>query len=129
MTNAFHFCFFFVEKIQQIPPIFAPAHELSRQIHVINAFCREAEKLGDPMQGTLWDVLDEVIDAHEKIAPKSLFAESTKPTIRATAQEFLQLMPAFSLRLAQREFDFLLVRPVKRRIILKLFIVGMSVLR
>ena len=63
-----------VEKILLMPPLFAPAHELSRQIHVINAYCREAEYLQDPMQSTLWDLLDELIDAHERVAPKSLFA-------------------------------------------------------
>ena len=57
-----------------MPPLFAPAHELARQIHVINAYCREAELLEDPMQITLWDLLDELIDAHERVAPKSLFA-------------------------------------------------------
>lgn len=119
-----HIYCLFAEKIQQIPALFAPAHELARQIHVINAYCREAEKLADPMQSTLWDVLDEVIDTHERIAPKSLFAESVKPSIRTTASEFLSMMPSFARRLAQREYDFLLVRPVKRRIVLKLFVMG-----
>ncbi len=57
-----------------MPPMFAPAHELSRYIHVVNAFCREAEHTRDPIHDTLWDLLDELIEAHDQIAPKSLFA-------------------------------------------------------
>ena len=45
-----------------ITPLFAPAHELSRQIQIINAYCREAEVLDDPLQDTLWHLLDELIE-------------------------------------------------------------------
>ena len=58
--------------------IFAPVHELSRQIQIVNAFCREAEYLGDPIHDLLWDLLDELIEAHEKIAPQSLFSGKQK---------------------------------------------------
>ena len=51
-------------------------------------------------------------------------AESVKTTIRQTARDFLLMMPSFSRRLAQREYDFLLMRPVKRRILLKMYIMG-----
>lgn len=57
-----------------MPAMFAPVHELSRQIQIINAYCREAEHLQDPIHDTLWDLLDELIDAHERIVPRSLFA-------------------------------------------------------
>ena len=62
------------EKCLTMSAMFAPAHELARQIHIINAYCREAEFLRDPLQNTLWDVLDEIIEAHTQVAPKSLFA-------------------------------------------------------
>ena len=52
--------------------MFAPVHELSQQIQVINAYLREAELLSDALHGTLWDLLDEMIVAHEKLEPKSL---------------------------------------------------------
>lgn len=45
-----------------LPPLFAPAHELSRQIQIINTYCREAEILDDPLQDTLWHLLDELIE-------------------------------------------------------------------
>ena len=45
-----------------LPALFAPAHELSRQIQIINAYCREAELLDDPLQDTLWHLLDELIE-------------------------------------------------------------------
>ena len=54
--------------------MFAPVHEVSRYIHVINAYCREAEVHHDPLQNTLWDVLDQLIDVHTNVAPRSLFA-------------------------------------------------------
>ena len=57
-----------------MPPIFAPAHQLDRQIHVINAYCREAEYLRDPLHHILWDLLDSLIEVHSQVAPKSLFA-------------------------------------------------------
>lgn len=57
-----------------MPPMFAPAHQLDRQIHVINAYCREAEYLRDPLHHILWDLLDSLIEVHSQVAPKSLFA-------------------------------------------------------
>ena len=65
---------FVTEHVLKQPAMFAPVHELSRQIQIINAYCREAEHLKDPIHDTLWDLLDELIEAHERIAPKSLFA-------------------------------------------------------
>ena len=53
-------------------------------------------------------------------------AESVKESIRITASEFMKVMPAFVRRLAQREYDMLLVRPVKRRLLLKLYCLGRS---
>ena len=54
--------------------MFAPAHELSRHIHIINAYYREANFLKDPLEDSLWDILDELIMTYETLAPKSLFA-------------------------------------------------------
>ena len=54
--------------------MFAPVHDLSRHIHIINAYCREAEYLQDAMHMILWQTLDGLVDVHAEIAPKSLFA-------------------------------------------------------
>ncbi|XP_071800080.1 uncharacterized protein [Asterias amurensis] len=108
-------------------PLFSPVHEISRQIQIINAYCREAEFLGDPIHDTLWDLLDELIEAHSHLAPISLFAESVKSSVRDTAQEFMKLMPSFKKRLAQREYDFILMTPMKRRMLLKMFTLGVFV--
>ncbi|XP_022105517.1 uncharacterized protein LOC110987250 isoform X2 [Acanthaster planci] len=105
-------------------PLFSPVHELSRQIQIINAYCREAEYLHDPIHDTLWDLLDELIEAHTHLSPVSLFSESVKSSIRETAHEFMKLMPAFKKRLAQREYDFILMTPMKRRMLLKMFTLG-----
>ena len=61
---------------------------------------------------------------HSQIAPRSLFSESVKETIRSTASNFMHMMPKFAARLAQREFDFLLVNPMKRRMLLKMYCMG-----
>ncbi|XP_033109234.1 uncharacterized protein LOC117110591 [Anneissia japonica] len=108
-------------------PLFSPAHEVSRQIQIINAYCREAELLNDPIHDALWDLLDELIEAHSKIAPVSLFAESVKASIRETSQELLKMMPEFKRRLAQREYDFILMTPMKRRMLLKMYVLGIFV--
>ena len=46
-----------------------------------------------PLQQTLWDVLDDLIEAHNSATSSSLFAASVKPSIRKTAAEFLDMMP------------------------------------
>ena len=65
---------FVPERTQRGPALFAPVHDLSRQIQILNAYCREAEFLGDALHGTMWDLLDEMIEIHAKLAQKSLFA-------------------------------------------------------
>lgn len=57
-----------------MPALFAPVHELERQIQIINSYCREAEYIRDPIHDSLWDLLDELIDTHDRLAPKSLFS-------------------------------------------------------
>ncbi|XP_071119124.1 uncharacterized protein [Haliotis cracherodii] len=113
-----------LEKCRSTTPMFAPVHELSQHIQVINAYFREAEKLGDGLHDTLWDLLDEMIQLHEKLEPKSLFGDSVKDSIRETAEELMKLMPMFTRRLAQRDYDLILVSPLKRRMLLKMTVMG-----
>lgn len=113
-----------LEKALSSPPMFAPVHELERQIHIINAYCREAEFLDDPTFDSLWDLLDELIEAHRNLSPQSLFALSVKKSIRETAKEFMTLMPQMRKRLDQREYDFILMDPMKKRMLLKMFVLG-----
>ncbi|XP_052264616.1 uncharacterized protein LOC127867484 isoform X2 [Dreissena polymorpha] len=112
------------ENIQRVPAIFAPVHELARHIHVINTYCREAEYVRDPLHLVLWEILDDLVESHANLSPKSLFADSVKKSIRRTAAEFMKLAPMFSQRLAQRDFDLILVPPVRRRLLLKMYILG-----
>lgn len=118
-----------LEQALSTIPLFSPVHELSRQIQVINAFCREAEYISDPTHDTLWDLLDELIQAHNHLSPISVFgtASTSKQSVRETAKEFLKLMPSFSKRLAQREYDLVLVPPRKRRLLLKMYALGVFV--
>lgn len=113
-----------LEQALTTSKLFSPAHEVSRQIQIINAYCREAELLDDPIHDALWDLLDELLEAHATIAPFSLFAESVKPSIRVTAKELMKLLPSFKERLAQREYDFILVSPMKKRMLLKMYALG-----
>ncbi|XP_071500610.1 uncharacterized protein [Diadema antillarum] len=116
-----------LEEALSTTPLFSPAHEVARQIQIINAYCREAELLQDQIHDTLWDLLDELIEAHSRIAQTSLFAESVKPSIRETANTFMKLLPEFKRRLAQREYDFCLMTSQKRRMLLKMYTLGVFV--
>ena len=108
-------------------PLFAPIHELSHQVQVINAYCREAEMIKDPTHDTLCDLLDELIEAHNTLAPISVFGLSGKNSIKETSEEFIKLMPSFKKRLKQREYDFILVSPLKRRMLLKMYVMSVFI--
>lgn len=108
-------------------PLFAPVHEIGYQVKVINAYSREAELIGDPTHDTLWDLLDELIEAHNHLTKISVFGSSGKNSVRETSVEFIKLMPAFRRRLAQREYDFILVPAKKRRLLLKMYVLGVFV--
>lgn len=116
-----------LEKALSTPPMFAPVHELERQIHIINAYCREAEFLDDPTFDSLWDLLDELIEAHRNLSPQSLFSLSAKKSVRETAKELMRLVPQMRKRLDQRECDFILMDPMKKRMLLKMFVLGVFV--
>ncbi|OWF42111.1 uncharacterized protein LOC110461556 [Mizuhopecten yessoensis] len=113
-----------LDKTKESPQIFAQVHDLAQQIKVLNVYCREAEYLGDALHGIMWDLLDEMIDVHSDLSQKSLFAETVKESIRYTSQEFLKLMPSFTQRLAQRDYDLILVNPIKKRMLLKMYCMG-----
>jgi len=113
-----------LDHAHTIPNILAPTHQLANQIQVINAYCREAELLNDPLHSTLWATLDELIDVHNAVRPLSIFANSTKLNIQKTANELIQLLPSLRCRLEQREHDLILVPPVKRRLLLKMFVLS-----
>lgn len=51
-------------------------------------------------------------------------AEMVQDSIRKNAAHFMTLMPMFAQRLAQRDYDFILVPPHKKRLLLKMYIVG-----
>ena len=114
-----------LERALSTPPIFAPVHELERQIQIINAYCREAEVTGNQTFDTLWDLLDELIEAHNVFNSQSLFSQSNKKTVQDTANELMKIMPAFRKRMDKRDYDFILMNPVKRRMLLKLYALGL----
>ena len=66
-----------LERTLIAPALLSPAYELSRQIHIINAYCRETEKYKDALHDSLWDLLDELIDVHTRVAPQSLYASES----------------------------------------------------
>ncbi|GFN79129.1 hypothetical protein PoB_000563500 [Plakobranchus ocellatus] len=109
------------------PSVFAPVHHLARHIQIVNVCCREAEKTRDGMHPTLLHLLDDMTDVHRRLEPGSLFAEKVHENIRQNAANFVVLMPAFCHRLAQRDFDLMLVDPVKKRMLLKMSIIAMFV--
>lgn len=113
-----------LDYTHSIANILAPSHLLANQIQVINAYCREAELLQDTLHSTLWATLDELIDVHNATRNCSIFANSTKMNVQQTANKLIQLLPSLQSRLEQREHDLILVAPVKRRLLLKLFVLS-----
>lgn len=113
-----------LDRAMAMPSIFVPIHDLATEIQIINVYCRESEVLGHPMQKTLWDILDDLVEAHNISREASLFAESVKPSARKTAARFLGLMPALASRLSRRNFDFILVDPVRKKMLFKLYVFG-----
>jgi hypothetical protein len=113
-----------LESCYSSTEFFAPTHELSRQIQIINAYCREAEVLEDPAHSSLWALLAEMVDAHSMIAPLSVYGTSVKDSVPQKVIQLMELIPAFRKRLEQREYDFILWTPSKRRILLKLLVVA-----
>eukprot|EP00118_Oscarella_pearsei_P026694 m.310298 g.310298 ORF g.310298 m.310298 type:complete len:639 (+) comp50751_c0_seq1:45-1961(+) len=116
-----------LEISYSVAPMLAPAHELSHHIQVINAYCREAEQMNDPVHDTLWDLLDELIEAHTNVSPQSIYSTSSKKSVHKIACELNEIMPAFKKRLDQREHDFALMSTAKRRMLLKMFVLGVFV--
>ena len=116
-----------LERALSAIPLFAPIHELAHQIKVVNAYCREAECIGDPTHDTLWDLLDELIEAYNTLSVVSVFGMSGKTSVKETSEEFIRLMPSFRKRLKQREYDFILMPPMKRRLLLKMYILSVFI--
>lgn len=114
-----------IERCRRLPTIFVPVHELAHQIQVLNAYMRESELVCDGLHPTLWAVLDEMIDMHQRLEPKSLFGEMVHGSIRKNAAHFMTLMPMFAQRLAQRDYDLILVSPIKKRLLLKMYIIAL----
>ncbi|XP_004226995.2 uncharacterized protein LOC101242461 [Ciona intestinalis] len=108
----------------KVPALLAPVHELSHHIKVVNALACEAEYLHDPLQSSLRDVLDDLILLHTRLSPVSIFAETLKSYVQTTITRLTEVLPKFSRRLKQREFDLILVSPVRRRMLLKMFAVA-----
>ena len=64
--------------------------------------------------------------AFEMINHPFCFTGSVKKSVRKTATEFMSLVPMFSQRLAQRDYDFILIPPYKKRMLMKMYIMGES---
>ena len=109
----------------------APAHELSRYIHIINMLAREASAEKNPVGASLWTLLDELIEVHNRIprclqhthipahrhhpSADAIFRHATKQSARRVGMELNALMPALAARLTQRQYDFMLIRPQLKR--------------
>jgi hypothetical protein len=55
-------------------------------------------------------------------------AEMVHESIRKNAAHFMTLMPMFSQRLAQRDYDLILVSPLRKRLLLRMYIIGKALL-
>ena len=113
-----------LERCYSAMPYFAPVHELSTQIQIVNAFYREAEYLEDPTHQSLWALLDEMIDTHRHLAPHSIYGTSLTGRVPHSVRKLMEVMPAFRNRLDDREIDLVLWTPLKKRLLLKLLAIS-----
>lgn len=102
-------------------PLLAPAHELSRRIRILNAYCREAMLIDHVFQHTMWDVTDQLIQAHTAVFRKSIFSESSLNGSRESANILYDMLPQLGKRLKQRDEDLILMSGKRRRLLLKMY--------
>lgn len=67
--------------------MFTPVHEMAHQICILNAYMRESELTQDGIHPTLWAVLDEMIDMHHRLEPKSLFGGQCRGEVSGAEKE------------------------------------------
>lgn len=77
-------------------------HKLSRQIQIINAYCRETEAVKNSTHDLLWALLNEMIDTHNYLLTQSVYGASKTNTVLPHIQQLMNLMPDFTKRLEQR---------------------------
>eukprot|EP00116_Pleurobrachia_bachei_P005062 sb/3465324/ len=102
-------------------PLLAPAHELSRRIKILNAYSREAMLHDHVLQHTMWDITDELIQAHTGVYKKSIFSDCSVHGSRESAKVLYKMLPTLALRLKQRDEDLILMSRKRRRILLKMY--------
>ncbi|KAL5250534.1 hypothetical protein ACHWQZ_G016316 [Mnemiopsis leidyi] len=102
-------------------PLLAPAHELSRRIKILNAYCREAMLIDHVFQHTMWDITDSLIQAHTAVFKKSIFSDCSLYSSRESARQLYAILPCLVKRLKQRDEDLILMSPKRRRILLKMY--------
>ncbi|XP_063686817.1 uncharacterized protein LOC134820379 [Bolinopsis microptera] len=102
-------------------PLLAPAHELSRRIKILNAYCREAMLIDHVFQHTMWDITDSLIQAHTAVFKKSIFSDCSLHGSRESARQLYAMLPCLAKRLKQRDEDLILMSRKRRRILLKMY--------
>jgi len=113
-----------VTNCMQTAPLVVPTHQLSYYIHLTDLLILQADAQLNPLRSTLRSLLDEMIEAYNTFAPKSIFTDSNKRQVHTTASNLALMLPDFTTRLHQRDMDMILVTPVKRRMLLKMFVVS-----
>lgn len=106
------------------PLLLAPVPELAHYVQQLDAASKRAQRDCNPATSMLYALLDELIIAHNHAVPHSLFGRMPQPTASATINELVALAPKLARRLAQRDFDFILISPRKRRLLLKLYCIS-----
>jgi len=106
------------------PAVLQPMHDVLRCLLIANAMARETTPDSDALHYALWDMVDELSDAYNENDGRSIFSLAQKSSTAETARELSAILPEFSKRLAVRDFDFALVRPEMKSILLKLQVIA-----
>eukprot|EP00053_Salpingoeca_punica_P011888 m.106018 g.106018 ORF g.106018 m.106018 type:complete len:657 (-) comp15805_c3_seq1:2140-4110(-) len=101
------------------PVLLVPVQQLRELIREVRICADEAAAAEHVFEQPLLDLLDELVQEHNRAVNASLFAykRSCDPRTAATLQE---LIPAFQKHLHKRDYDLILLSRKKRAILLKL---------
>ena len=108
----------------RVPAVLQPMHDVLRCLLIANAMARETTPDSDALHYAMWDIVDELSDAYNENNGRSIFSLAQKSSTAETARELSAILPAFSKRLAVRDFDLALVRPEMKSILLKLQVIA-----
>eukprot|EP00697_Spironema_sp_BW2_P007176 gnl/Spiro4/21398_TR10464_c0_g2_i1.p1 gnl/Spiro4/21398_TR10464_c0_g2~~gnl/Spiro4/21398_TR10464_c0_g2_i1.p1 ORF type:complete len:696 (-),score=248.60 gnl/Spiro4/21398_TR10464_c0_g2_i1:77-2164(-) len=99
-------------KARSSLPEFVRTDILGAHIDVLNSVWGESKREGLSLQKTIEDVLEDLVDAYNKVKPASLLNENSK--------ELEETLKGLRTRMNQRRIDFMLIGETRRVLLMRL---------